>query len=418
MATAATDFLVIGGGVIGLGLALEARRRHPGARVTVLEKEEACGLHASGRNSGVLHAGFYYTADSLKARFTRDGQRAMAAYCDERGLGINRCGKLVVARSEDDLAGLDELLRRARANGVEVYEVDEAEARRLEPRARTVDRALWSPSTASVDPAEVMASLARDAQAAGVEVRAGTRYLGRTADGVLTSAGKLAAGYVVNAAGLYADRIARDFGFSEHFRILPFRGLYLYADAGDGFLQRHVYPVPELRYPFLGVHFTVTAAGRVKIGPTALPALWREHYGGLDGFRWDEFLEVGRRVAGLFRADDFEFRNLARRELPKGWKRELVKLASGLVSEPIDRLGWRWGKPGIRAQLVNVRERRLEMDFRYEGDQRSFHVLNAVSPAFTCAFPFAAHVFDQIDNRLRGSTVAAADLALQSIAQA
>lgn len=418
MATAATDFLVIGGGVIGLGLALEMRRRHPDARVMVLEKEEACGLHASGRNSGVLHAGFYYTADSLKARFTRDGQRAMAAYCEERGLGINRCGKLVVARSEEDLAGLDELLRRARANGVEVHEVSAAEARELEPRARTVERALWSPSTASVDPAEVMASLARDAAAAGVEVRAGTRYLGRTADGVLTSGGKVSAGYVVNAAGLYADRIARDFGFSEDFRILPFRGLYLYADAGDGFLRRHVYPVPELRYPFLGVHFTVTAAGRVKIGPTALPALWREHYGGLDGFRWDEFLEVGRRVAGLLRADDFEFRTLARRELPKGWKQRLVRLASGLVSGPIDRLGWRWGKPGIRAQLVNVRERKLEMDFRYEGDDRSFHVLNAVSPAFTCAFPFAGHVLDQIDQRLRGSTAAAAEPALQSIAQA
>lgn len=414
MSTAATDFLVIGGGVMGLTLALEARRRHPGARVTVLEKEAACGLHASGRNSGVLHAGFYYTADSLKARFTRDGQRAMAAYCEERGLGINRCGKLVVARSEDDLPGLDELLRRARANGVELYEVDEAEARRLEPRARTVERALWSPSTASVDPARVMASLARDAEAAGVEVRTGTRYLGRTADGVRTSSGTVSAGYVVNAAGLYADRVARDFGFSGDFRILPFRGLYLYAELGDGFLRRHVYPVPELRYPFLGVHFTVTAAGRVKIGPTALPALWREHYRGLDGFRWDEFLEVGRRVAGLYRADDFAFRALARRELSKGWKAALVRLASGLVSAPLDRLGWRWGKPGIRAQLVNVRERRLEMDFRCEGDDRSFHVLNAVSPAFTCAFPFASHVFDRIDRRLGGARAAGAGLALST----
>jgi len=267
------------------------------------------------------------------------------------------------------------------------------------------------------DPGASVAIIARDAQAAGVEVRSGTAYLGRTPEGVVTSRGTLSAGYVVNAAGLYADRIARDYGFSEDFRILPFRGLYLYADAGDGFLKRHVYPVPELRYPFLGVHFTVTAAGRVKIGPTALPALWREHYGGLDGFRWDEFLEVGRRVAGLFRADDFEFRKLARRELPKGWKGELVKLAGELVSVPIGRLGWRWGKPGIRAQLVNVRERRLEMDFRYEGDHRSFHVLNAVSPAFTCAFPFAAHVWDQIDTRLRGSVAAPADLALQTVAQ-
>lgn len=414
MSTPASDFLVIGGGVVGLSLALEARRRHPGARVTLLEKEEACGLHASGRNSGVLHAGFYYTADSLKARFTRDGQRRWTAYCAERGLRINRCGKLVVARSEKDHAGLDELMRRARANGVELHEVTEAEARELEPRARTHGRALWSPSTASVDPAEVMASLVGDARRAGVQVLAGTRYLGRAAGGVRTSAGTLSAGYVVNAAGLYADRVAQDYGFSADHRILPFRGLYLYADRGQGFLRRHVYPVPELRYPFLGVHFTVTVDGRAKIGPTALPALWREHYGGLAGFRWDEFMEVGMRVAGLFRADDFEFRTLARRELPKGWKHGLVRLASGLASEPIAGLGWRWGKPGIRAQLVNVRERRLEMDFRYEGDDRSFHVLNAVSPAFTCALPFAEHVFDRIDANLGAAPSACAAGALQT----
>ncbi|HEV2150148.1 MAG TPA: FAD-dependent oxidoreductase [Longimicrobiaceae bacterium] len=417
MATPATDFLVIGGGVVGLTLAMEARRRHPGARVTLLEKEEACGLHASGRNSGVLHAGFYYTADSLKARFTREGQRRWSEYCEERGLRINRCGKLVVARSGAEHAGLDELLRRARANGVELHDVTEKEARELEPRARTVERALWSPSTASVDPAEVMASLVRDARAAGVEIRPGTRYLGRTPDGVLTSTGTVPAGYVINAAGLYADRIARDYGFSADYRILPFRGLYLYADAGRGFFRRHVYPVPELRHPFLGVHFTVTVDGRAKIGPTALPALWREHYGGLGGFRWDEFMEVGLRVAGLLRADDFEFRSLARRELPKAWKRALVRLASELAAEPVSGLGWRWGKPGIRAQLVNVRERKLEMDFRYEGDGRSFHVLNAVSPAFTCALPFAEHVFDQIDRRLRGATAVGAGLALQTTAQ-
>jgi L-2-hydroxyglutarate oxidase len=416
MTRATTDFLVIGGGVMGLSLALEARRRHPGARIIVLEKEASCGQHASGRNSGVLHAGFYYTADSLKARFTRDGQRAWIQYCEERGLGINRCGKLVVARGEADLPGLDELLRRAAANGVEVSEVTAAEARELEPAALTWERALWSPTTASVNPTELMESLARDASTAGVEVRAGTRYVGRSADGVLTSAGPVSAGFVVNAAGLYADRIARDYGFSEDFRILPFRGLYLYADGASGFLRRHVYPVPELRYPFLGVHFTVTAGGRVKIGPTALPAFWREHYGGLAGFRWDEFLEVGRRVAGLFRADDFEFRALARRELPKAWKRELLRLASELVSVPIDGMRWRWGRPGIRAQLVNVRQRKLEMDFRYEGDDRSFHVLNAVSPAFTCAFPFAAHVWDQIDGRT-GSSAIPTDVALQSVAR-
>ncbi|MGH7504143.1 MAG: FAD-dependent oxidoreductase, partial [Longimicrobiales bacterium] len=153
--TTSTDFLVIGGGIVGLALALEARRRHPAAGVTLIEKEAACGSHASGRNSGVLHAGFYYTPDSLKARFTRDGNRRLAAYCTERGLRLRRCGKLVVARDARDHEGLDELLRRGRANGVELHDISAAEAREIEPRARTLERALFSPATASVDPAEV-----------------------------------------------------------------------------------------------------------------------------------------------------------------------------------------------------------------------------------------------------------------------
>lgn len=397
------DFLIVGGGVLGLSLALEARRRNPCASVVLLEKENACGLHASGRNSGVLHAGFYYTGDSFKARFSPEGQKRLSAYCEERGLRINRCGKLVVAQTEEDLPGLAELLRRARVNGVELHEVTEAEARRLEPGARTVERALFSPSTASVDPAEVMTALARDAAACGVDVRTGTRYLRRRGNAVETSGGIISAGYLINAAGLYADRIAQDFGFSADHRIVPFRGLYLYAPSGERFLRRHVYPVPELRYPFLGVHFTVTVSGQVKIGPTALPALWREHYGGLHNFRWREFLDVGKRVAGLFQGNDFEFRRLAFREVSKSSKRALVRLARGLVAAPVERLPWRWGRPGIRAQLVNIRERKLEMDFRCEGDDRSYHVLNAVSPAFTCALPFADYVHDQIES-LRGAT--------------
>lgn len=403
------DFLVVGGGVIGLALALEARRRNPSARITLLEKESRCGLHASGRNSGVLHAGFYYSADSLKARFTRDGQQRMAAYCRERGLRLNACGKLVVARDEAELAGLDELLRRGRANGVEVHDVTAAEALELEPAARTFERALWSPSTASVDPEQVVASLAQDARDAGIEVLTDTAYLGRAGgDAVRSTAGTFSAGFVINAAGLYADRVARDFGFSERYRILPFRGLYLYAE-GDGFLRRHVYPVPELRYPFLGVHFTVTVAGRSKIGPTALPGLWREHYSGLEGFRGRELLEIGRRETGLFLGNAFEFRTLARRELPKARKRHLVALAQDLVSTPLRGMRWSWGRPGVRAQLVDIRERRLEMDFRYEGDDRSLHVLNAVSPGFTCALSFAEYLFEAIERKRGGEPVPAAE---------
>ncbi len=160
------DFLIIGGGIIGLNLALQAKARHPDASVALLEKEDACGKHASGRNSGVLHAGFYYTADSLKARFTRDGCRRLTEYCLDRGLRINRSGKLVVTRNETELASLDELLRRGRRNGVELQEISRSEAEDIEPRARTFERALFSPTTAAIDPSEVMMSFLDDAGAA------------------------------------------------------------------------------------------------------------------------------------------------------------------------------------------------------------------------------------------------------------
>ncbi|MBF0623280.1 MAG: FAD-dependent oxidoreductase [Magnetococcales bacterium] len=395
--TATADFLIVGGGVIGLNLALEARRRYPGARVVVWEKETAVGLHASGRNSGVLHAGFYYTADSLKARFCREGNRELTAYCLERGLRINRCGKLVVARSAADLPAMDELLRRGRANGVELEEWTAGQARKLEPRVRTWEKALYSPTTASVDPKEVLAALVADARRAGVEIRTGTPFTGWR-DGVASSGTTtLAVGYVINAAGLYADRIAARFGFGGEYAILPFKGLYLYSDEPPGAFKTHIYPVPDLANPFLGVHYTITVDGRAKVGPTAIPAFWREHYQGLTGFRADEFLDVVRRELGLLLRNDFGFRSLALQEMRKYRKGWMVRLAGELASGVQPANYRRWGPPGVRAQLIHLGQRRLENDFRYVGDARSFHVLNAVSPGFTCAMPFSRHLFDRIE---------------------
>ncbi len=395
------DFLVIGGGIVGVSVALEIRRRFPESSLVLIEKEGALGLHASGRNSGVLHAGFYYSAESLKARFCRDGNRELAAYCRERGLPLNPCGKLVVAQGPSDLAGLDELLRRARANGVPLESLSAEEARRIEPRVKTYERALFSPTTSSVDPRAVMASLAEDLRRAGGRLLLGVRYLGREGAAVRTTAGLMSPGYLINAAGLYADRVARDFGFSQRYRILPFKGVYLYGDPGGEILRAHVYPVPELAYPFLGVHFTVTVAGQVKIGPTAIPAFWREQYGGLGNLSLRECWEILAREVGLFLRNDFGFRTLARRELAKYSRRHLVELASRLVSGVEPARYRRFGAPGIRAQLLDLTERKLEMDFRLEGDARSLHVLNAVSPAFTCAFPFARYVVDQAERLQR-----------------
>jgi L-2-hydroxyglutarate oxidase len=266
------NFLVIGGGVVGLSIALELRSRDRQSKVVVLEKEASCGAHASGRNSGVLHSGVYYTAESLKAKLTKEGNRRFVAYCEEKKIPVRRCGKLIVARSEREHGMLDELMRRGAANGVEVQNLSQEDARRIEPRAKTAGRALFVSSTSSVDPSAVMRALEADCRALGIEIQTSTKYLSLSGgDSVRTSSGPLSPGYVINCAGLYADKIALDFGFSKRFRILPFKGLYLESEEPAESLRCHVYPVPSASNPFLGIHATVKADGRWKIGPTAIP---------------------------------------------------------------------------------------------------------------------------------------------------
>jgi L-2-hydroxyglutarate oxidase len=396
------DILVIGGGIVGITLALELKRRFADLDVAVIDKEKDFGLHASGRNSGVLHAGFYYTADSLKARFTRDGNRLMTEYCLERELPINRCGKLVVARNHEEVAGLHLLKQRGDANGVELQWLSEQQAREVEPRVKTVEGALWSPTTSSVDPRRVMASLLEDTRGEGIRLLPDTAYLGQDADGtVSTSAGRIKAGYVVNAAGLYADHIAKHYGFAADYAILPFKGLYLKSAETPGRLGAHIYPVPDLNNPFLGVHFTITVDGHVKIGPTAIPAFWREQYQGLENFRLGELLEIVTCELSLLANNHFGFKRLAATELMRYSRNSVVRDAATLL-EGVNRADYRdWGAPGIRAQLVNLKSRKLEMDFHYEGDDRSFHVLNAVSPAFTCSLSFSTFLAAEIAGLMR-----------------
>ncbi len=395
----ASDFLIIGAGVVGLTLALELKRRHPGGVITVIDKEPRPGLHASGRNSGVLHAGFYYPADSLKARFCRDGNRRWTDYCLQRGLPIERCGKLVLPTREEERPALETLFQRAARNGVKVERVDVRQARGIEPSARLTGEALWSPTTATVEPAAIMASLVREARAAGIALELGRSWSGRRAGGIETTRGPLNARFVVNCAGLYADRIAHAYGFGRRYRVLPFRGLYLVSESPQP-LRTSLYPVPDPAMPFLGVHLTRCVGGKVKIGPTALPALWREQYGGLRGFSpreclrssWDLVRLLCRRGSGLARQARAELRHMSRRGLLEAARR---------LSDAVEPAAFRhWAPTGIRAQLVDLEAGRLEMDFVIEGDDRSLHLLNAVSPAFTCAPPFAGFLADRIERSL------------------
>ena len=352
-----TDFLIIGGGIIGLAVARELRRRFPRQRITLIEKEQRLAFHASGRNSGVLHAGFYYTPDSLKARFTRDGNRALTELCLERGLPLRRCGKLVVTRSESELAGLDALYRRGHENGVELQMIDAAAAREIEPRALTVERALFSPHTSNIEPATIVASIAGELKAAGVEILSNCpfQHVGRDGD-VVSGMGTISTGFVINAAGLQADRVARLFGLGRHYRMLPFKGRYLHPDPADERtrLRTNIYPVPDPCFPFLGVHLTVTADGLGKIGPTALPAFWLEQYHRLSRFRLSEFVPISLRMAGLV-ATNSAVRRLAAAELSKTSRRHLVRLASRLATGIHPASYRQWGTPGIRAQLLDLR---------------------------------------------------------------
>lgn len=398
--TQLVDFLVIGGGIIGINVARRLKHLYPDSSVIILEKEADVGLHASGRNSGVLHAGFYYTPDSMKAQLTKDGNKEMQDYCLSNGIPINKCGKLVVTKNEDELQSLDVLLERGKANGIELENITESEAREIEPRARTFSRAIFSPTTASVDPSIVMDSMKNNALNEGVKIQYGAQFLKRSDKKLITSCGNYQAGYVVNSAGLYADKVAKQFEFSSRYRILPFKGLYLYSSESAGSLRTNIYPVPDLNNPFLGVHFTLTANGAIKIGPTAIPAFWRENYEGLTNFKFGELLDICIRQSGLFFTSGFDFRRLAWDELRKYFRGRMVSLAKSLASEVNLRDYKNRGRPGIRAQLLDIKEKKLEMDFVLEGDENSMHILNAVSPAFTCSLPFARAVCYRIQGNL------------------
>ncbi|TQS74117.1 L-2-hydroxyglutarate oxidase [Ornithinibacillus gellani] len=390
------DYIIVGGGIIGLCIARELRLRLPSASICLLEKEADVARHASGRNSGVLHAGFYYTADSLKARFTKEGNQAMTRYCEANGLQINRCGKLVVAANEGELQDLMELKKRADRNGVQLEWVDAMDIQAIDPNVASNRLALYSPTTASVDPIEVCQKLKQEVLSMGVEIACQTAYVSQTVNRIKTNRGSYSFSYFINAAGLYADQVAKDFGFGLDYTMIPFKGMYMTYTGEATDISTNIYPVPDLQQPFLGVHFTKTVDGSIKVGPTATPALWRENYGGWQRLKWKELFRIVWEEARLFLSNSFQFRTFALEEMKKYRKAYFIQLARYMVKD----LDWQAFKstiqPGIRAQLLHQKTRRLEQDFIVEGDGRSIHVLNAVSPGFTCAFPFTRYVVDQV----------------------
>lgn len=387
------NYIIIGSGIIGLAIALSIRDRHLGAKILIIDKEEKEATHASGRNSGVLHSGFYYSSDSLKAKLTAQGNAALKQYCSRKGLVINECGKLVVAQNEAEIQTLYELEKRGKANGSKVEVIDADEALKIEPNVKTFKKALFSPDTASIDPHQVCTAIKNDLLSDGVKFSFSTKYIGHNRNNTIeTNKGEFSGQKIINCGGLYADKIANDFGFGYQYTIIPFKGLYLKYTKNNTDVGVNIYPVPNLHNPFLGVHFTKTVTGEIKIGPTAIPAFWRENYSHLQNFNWQEFRQISWQETKLFAKNAFGFRNLAMEEIRKYNKNYFIRLAQKMV-QSIDPKGFtEYTKPGIRAQLLDIKSSKLIQDFVIEGDQNSTHILNAVSPAFTCAFPFAEHV--------------------------
>ncbi len=393
------DVAIVGGGIVGLATAM-ALARLSKASLIVLEAEQRLAAHQTGHNSGVIHSGLYYKPGSLKARLCVEGREALYRFCAERGLEHERCGKVVVASDERELATLALLEERGRANGLQgVRRLDADELREHEPHVR--GRAgLHVPDTGIVDFAGVAGAYADVVREAGHEVRTGARLLEvrASADGVQleTSGGSLRCRHLVNCAGLQSDRVARLCGVRPGLRIVPFRGEYYELVAARRSLVRNlVYPVPDPRFPFLGVHFTRTIDGAVEAGPNAVLAFRREGYDRFDVSLRDT-IDVATyggfwRLAGRFwRTGASEFlRSFSKR----AFVRSLQRLVPELREEDVVRAG-----AGVRAQAVDPGGVLVD-DFRIVDGEWAVHVLNAPSPAATASIAIGRHVAARIRER-------------------
>lgn len=395
------DFVVVGGGIVGLATARELLARNPGASLTLLEREPELGSHQTGRSSGVIHAGIYYAPGSLKARLCVEGARELYAFCEQRGIEARREGKLIVATEEAELGALDELERRGEANGVpDLRRVGADEIAGIEPHARGI-AALHSPATGVVDFRQVAAAFADDVRAAGGEVLTGCEVTGLRADGSGIEierriggsvAAPLRAGFAVLCAGAWSDRLAVAAGAPEEPRIVPFRGGYLKLRPQRRDLVRaSIYPVPDPELPFLGAHLTRTIDGEVLLGPSALMV------GARDAYRLSRVRarDLGSTLSwpGTWKLMGRFWRTGATEISHAASKRAFVAEARSLVPElaAADVVA---GPSGIRAQALN-RDGSMVDDFVVHRTERALHVRNAPSPAATSSLALAKLIADQ-----------------------
>ncbi|MGY1734589.1 L-2-hydroxyglutarate oxidase [Geodermatophilus sp. SYSU D00684] len=389
---------VVGAGIVGLAVARRLAELRPDVHVTVVDKEDDVAVHQTGHNSGVVHAGLYYAPGSLKARLCTRGRGLLREFCAEHGLAYDECGKLVVARRDDELPALDEIERRATANGVPGLRRLSAEGlREVEPEAAGV-AALHSPHTAIVDFRAVARAMAGDLRDKGHDVRLGfevTAVLPQVGGGVVVSSGReaFAVDRLVVCAGLQSDTVSRLAGDEAGPAIVPFRGEYYRLVPGREHLVRGlIYPVPDPRYPFLGVHFTRRVGGGVDVGPNAVLAFAREGYRRRDvrpaellrTLTWPGMRPLARQH---WRMGVAEFRGSLSRRVFLAAAREFVP---ALTDDDVVR-----APAGVRAQAVD-RDGSLVDDFRVHRLGPVVTVRNAPSPAATSSLAIGEHVAERV----------------------
>jgi L-2-hydroxyglutarate oxidase len=395
------DLVVVGGGILGLAVARELLGRRPETRLTVLEREREVASHQTSNNSGVIHAGVYYEPGSLKARLCVAGARQLYDYCDRHGVPYERCGKLIVARHEGELARLDELERRAQANGVSgIRRLRGHELREVEPHVRGV-AGLHSPNTGIIDFAQVARALTAELRQQGAQVATGcaVESLEANGRGVVAhhSRGGLEAGFAVCCAGAWSDRLAVSSGADPDPRIVPFRGAYLTLRPGRRDLVRSlIYPVPDPTLPFLGVHLTRHIDGEVSLGPTALLAGARDAY----SLRRVRARDLAQTLVwpGTWRMARRWWRTGATEIGHALSRRALARAAADYVPE-IRPQDLQHGFAGMRAQALG-RDGKLVDDFVISDTARALHVRNAPSPGATSSLAIASLIADRVEERI------------------
>lgn len=395
------DYLVIGGGMVGLCVAHQLLKYKPKSKIRIIDKASSLGLHSSGRNSGVLHAGLYYQPNSLKAKVCVSGAKQLKKWIIERGLPLNQCGKIIVPQREDLDSQLDLLAERGESNGAHVEIWNEDQLHKAIPEARSSSgRAIWSPNTVVTKPLKVVQRLAEELSEKGVIFSLNEDKWEAFPDKqkIKTSHENIRYEHMFNCAGLSSDTIAHQYGIGENYTLLPFKGIYWQLKKRCNIqIPCNLYPVPDLSVPFLGVHFTPSADRMpiVSIGPTATPALGRENYRGLEAVDPAMTAKNLGILAKLYLTNRGGFRRYVHEQaflsLPPlllNAAQELIPSIRAVDIEPSQKVG-------IRSQLFNLDTSSLENDFLCLDGKSSTHVLNAISPAFTASFALA----DLIINR-------------------